>query len=96
MTCWDVILGLAQPEGTVQSVPKVLALARVKVSIAGKAGSLGLGDIEGDLLDEGETLGLADGETDTLGETLKLTDGDIEGLAEGEMLTDTLGLMDGE
>lgn len=71
-------------------------MARVKLSEAGKAGSLGLGDIEGDLLDEGDSLGLTDGETDTLGETLKLIDGDIEGLAEGDMLIDTLGLIDGE
>lgn len=90
VTWLEEIRGLAHPPaaGTVQFVPKVLALARLKLSVAGKAGSLGLGDIEGDLLDEGDSLGLADGETDTLGETLKLT--------EGEILTETLGLTDGE
>lgn len=90
VTCWEEILGLAHPVGTVQLLPKVLELARLKLSDAGSTGSLGLGLMLGLTEDDGEAegdaLGLNDIEADGLAE------GDADGLAEGE----ADGLADGD
>lgn len=85
VTWLEAIFGLTQFVGTAQFAPRLLELARLKLSEAGIHGAA-----------EGDALGLALGEALDDGDTLKLMEGDTDGLADSETLGEALGLTEGE